>query len=70
MEIIRSEKGSEQHIEKLSHIEVPDCWNIGEEIGGREGAMVLKLWHLCQDLLGALRSIEKGADLKKPIHTK
>ncbi len=85
MKIIRAENGKDQQAVDVNKIRIPDLWHIATRKGSKdidtdkellpqidafEQAKILECWHLAQDLLGAMRSIQNGANLKKPIHTK
>lgn len=70
--IILSERGTKQHTEELKNIHVPDIWHLIESAPNKNiSDQLAEVWHLAHDLLGALRSIESGADFyNKPVHTK
>lgn len=85
MKIIRAENGKDQNVVDVNKIQIPDLWHIATREGSKdvdtdkellpqidafEQTKILECWHLAADLMGALRSIQAGADLKKPIHTK
>lgn len=63
----------EDDIVDVMKIEVPDLWHLARSLkkDGRHDTSraVLQCWHLTHDLLGALRNIAKGADIKKPVPT-
>lgn len=81
MEIILAEKGTNDRKIDIDDIAVPDLWYIatcngsidkkgkspGVYIDAVEQRKIMECWHLCHDLLGALRIM---AETLKVVHTK
>lgn len=70
MKIILAEQGSRRRVSRVSDIQVPDLWHLAMQLPKGQRAEVLEVWHLAHDLLGALRLIEKGADITQLVQTK
>lgn len=58
MKITRAKGGTKQRLVRLNNIAIPDLWNIAMAQPPEDRRKVLECWHLCHELLTALRDIE------------
>jgi hypothetical protein len=66
MKVQRAKGGTQEKWVELKDIQVPGMWHIAQNQEDKANtAPILECWHLCHDLLSALRSIDAQSKKKK-----